>query len=341
MISIDLDIKYMLSDNLVTNAYVAASRRKSGLKLPYAEYSDFRDFVWGIFNDTNKFDVLGFRPSDKAPRDRMILKDILPLRKENPIEYRKQIIQYLQNPPSSRSFYIASNVKNDLGIVNSQWVLDVRISDHMLNTADMSEDEIRSRLDYFVNEYHVSEDAELLPIRFRITYNIKQVQDETYNQYQVDILTKLKKSTHTAKSLDDIKSYTEKYIGDVWKMCNGLELPNSGDVPIETTTYIPQNFNYDNADIDVLLFEIELAISEYRDALVKLGDYQFEDYCWVCTLYDIDDEGYMTSIFINDNHHNSFEIYCDICISDYLIDDSYHDEVLQDICLTLFEEYDV
>jgi len=334
-ISIDIDVERQI-DFFSDRCVVASKNRKRGLRLPYSEYSELRDFIRGLFADDSKFRTLGFKPSDNALDDIERLKSILPLREIDPDEYARQITQYLKTEPTSKSFYIVADALNDSGNPISRWLFDVRISDHELPNGTLGVDNQDFFLDKYADEH---KDAEWLPVRFKITYNIKQVRDVVFNQYRLDIADRFsKRPPFTATSIDAVKSELRNYVDSLWDICN-QELPDTDTTNIQSNTNIDSDTSYNDFDVESIMTDINYFISDYNNRLCSAGNCRFASYRWECVYADVDEEDYIIQLIITDNYGETFSLDCDIYIPDYFDDDVYRDEVLLDVCMCLFEGY--
>ena len=332
-IQIDIDIDY--SVNFTPGSYVAASNRIRGLKLPYTEYSELRDYIRSLFLDKVKFRTLGFKPSDNALLDKERLTSILPLRETNPVEYEKQIAKYLETEPQSKSFYIVADALDTNNTPISRWILDVRISNHSLPISTLG---INNQV--FLDEKYKDDhkDAIWLPVRFKITYNIKHIRDVVYNEYQLDIVDRFDKYPPcTTTSIDTIKDSLAQYVADLWENCNN-KFPIDSSQDISFSTYI-QCSSYNKRDINIILSDIENYVSEYNKNLCNHKDCRFRGYHWTCVYADVDADNYITQLIISDNFGETFSLDCDIYIPDYFDDKTYQEDTLFDVCIALLEGY--
>ncbi len=316
---------------------IAATRINK--KPPYSEYAEFRDFLWELFDDKKHYKVLSYKPSTEAPQDNARLGAIIPLRYSSDptdvVKYKTLIRDYLLTPPQSWSFYLAVDVLNDQGLVNSRWILDVRIGTHI---SQEHKNPSESTIKHFTDTFH---DGKVLPLDFILTTNAKQNRQPEYNNIKLNILG-MAGDQIVCNSLAEIKKFAADYINKLWNICNQKIPPvTTSQDNINAATNITSE--WDDFDVHAILYDLEIAITDFNAEKQAYGDYTFDDYIWKCLFvsFDVDENGdkYISEIYVKDNHNSDITLYCEIYSDEYFGDAVYREEILQDLCIALFEEY--
>lgn len=343
LLTIDLDVFYDVATDC-GNHMIAASKRNK--KLPYDEYSEFRDFVRTIFDDRNKYLLRGYAPSTVAKEDKNRLKGIALPNKKNNVDpygdYRKQIDDYLKHPPVSQSFYIITAVLDDDGNIACEWEIFIRVSNHSDSAISTNADGIDKKSEFIGEVFrHGDTNFTLIPIWFTISCDIKMIDGVPNKAYQLDIRKGLDEvTTESRPTLNEIKSYVSDYIEDIRNTCihpNGNDTIHPTITPINTSTYIPDDYH---RFAKFICSDFEDAIIRFNNDLMDDGDMTYDGYTWTCDHIYIADDYHVNKMHVSDNFGGSYIIYCDIDIDDYFADDDYRQSELYELCIALFEGYE-
>ena len=108
------------------------------------------------------------------------------------------------------------------------------------------------------------------------------------------------------------------------------------DVITSSTDYS----RYDKSDIAAILSEIEQELNITNQELVDRNfTWDLSNYVWYALFLDIDDDDYVVGIDIKNNQGEDFYVNYDFDIYQYLEDDKYQQEVIQEIATCIFDEY--
>ena len=321
---------------------VAAAKQER--RLSYPEYSEFRDYIRSIFDDTSKYLLRGYTPSNKAKEDRLRLRGItLPSRK-NKVDpygpYRNQIDNYLKTPPVSQSFYLIAAVLGEDGQPVCDWEIFIRISNHGDSADSTSEDGIANKISFIGDAFRSGDtNFSLIPMWFTISCDVKVVDNVPTKTYQLDIIKERDKAEPIMKSsLSEVKQYVSDYIEDVRKQC--LPSDTCPQDVAEATKITASRLSNKYQDVaDTIIRDIEDAIIRFNLDLIETEEDSFEDYIWTCDYINIDG-GEVTKVHILDNFGGSYIISCEFSVDEYLSNRQYRDAELYDICLALFDGYD-
>lgn len=338
-IELNLDIFYEIQ---LGDSPIAASKSKM-LKVGYPKHAEFRDYVRQLFDDRNKFKLLGFSPSTIAIEDKSRLTQPIPMDTPmvNPYDdtYRNLVDKYLEIPPKSASFYIVSEVLNDQHVPVCEWVIRLRISNHV--NSKKSTDKLGSNSTYIAQKYG-KDRVRLIPIDFMLTYSIKQPYPYTPNNkhYDLNIVTNgvNLNGKYINLTFDEAKDVATEYIESVRMACiNGdlSSLLGECGESIDATTFT----TYNTVEVDSILCDIMKSIMQWKQDYAKYGDLSYADYIWECISYSVED-GTLATIEIADNYGSNFIIPCGIDISEYFSDFTYQQDSLEEVCIVLFESYD-
>lgn len=343
-ININLDIGYAEESSVQYS--IAATKQER--RLPYTEYSEFRDYIRSIFDNRSKYKLLGYVPSNKAKEDRLRLSNITLPSKNNVVDpygaYRQQIDNYLKTPPVSQSFYIVTSVLDDLGNPVCDWEVFIRISNHADSVESISEAGINKKKNFIGDTFRRGDkNFELVPIWFTISCDVKNINNIQTKTYQLDITKGLDTPVSETKStLEEIKQYTSNYIEDIRQTCIS-QRANFGSSTINNTVAINSNshVNFDySGEANIILSDLEDAIIKFNEDLMETGEFEYEDYIWTCDYINIDNNGDVDKIHVSDNFGGSYIIRCDFNVKDYFSDHEYRESELYELALALFDGYD-
>ena len=328
-ISILVDIFYTTDTTIAAgpNPYV---------QLPYAEFSEVRDFLWkSILKDTTKFKLCSFKPSDKGEPDRTRLRAIFPIKDSDPEVYEQQIEEYLKTQPNSQSFYMVANALNSSGTPITRWIIDCRISNHTDSSKSRSESSLQNTLDFFDKKFNNGKgDSILIPTRIKLSYRTVQNYQAQYTEYKLD-LSEVSNNSIICSNVTEIKSEIQKYFQHLWNICNEFIPPDVFIVHknIEGSTRYDGTYDVSEIISDILL-DLEAAIAKYSNNLEE-----FYGYTWECISADVEDSE-IKRIYIRDNFGEDFVIYSDIDIEYYYNNYTYRNMILHDISISVLEGYD-
>ena len=328
------ELKIMLTLNIeaIQDNYVAADRKR---KPPYDIYSEYRDFIRTLLEDSSRYEILGYKPSDINRQDRARLGDINELRTLPKDEYKEHIDNYLKTSPISQSFYIATNVKNDKGNVVCRWIIDIRISNHKDTDNYNTKEQRSSKHTYFGNMYNNGDmDYTLVPLRFVLSCSVYSVGNTNYFVNLVN----LSKHQTVKGTLHEVMVATQTYLDNIWNICNSTDPNDLSDLDVITSS--TDYSRYDKSDIAAILSEIEQELNITNQELVDRNfTWDLSNYVWYALFLDIDDDDYVVGIHIKNNQGEDFYVNYDFDIYQYLEDDKYQQEVIQEIATCIFDEY--
>jgi len=329
-----------------TEEPVSASVRRSR-KFPMDIFSEFRKCVLDILNDNKKYRIYAMHPSDVSGDDSKFLYDLLEGRDifytDNDDDMEK-LQEYLKSSPVSKSFYVIVDVLN--GKQRSIPIaVYVRISDHIdssfLKNWDLTKEGIVTE---FGEKYSKVELVPVMTLLRKVSlqevketgeHSNKELSSEDYQLDCVDLLDLKEYSKPFGSSdFDDIKHRLREYFDAVWETITKTQ-------PIKSAVYA----SYSCSNIDhvsrLILKDLENNINDLDSGILRKDFIPiFQNYHWVCDYATVDDENYIVEVSVSDNRGNTTIVSCDIYIDDYFDDELYHNEIVTDFCVSLFEQYE-